>query len=209
MRRIALCAAVFLVVAVAAPAHATTTINSNGSQLEVNAEWFFEDAGTFVHGHAFARQVKNGSSFVEFFEGAATPIVCEDGSDGVHHELAFGSGTASVAVDKQYRTGSANGVIDVFVESFDACFGPFASPSNGGGGTVIQGVPISIHAVGTSNLVMSKSSSGFHIPSEVNENSRFDARQRFGTADVVWGDNARFAEFASIGKISWRFHSNS
>lgn len=209
MRRIALCAALFLVVGVAAPAYATTTFNTSGSQLEVSASWFFEEGGSFAHGNVWAAQVKGGGSHLEFFEGTSTPIVCEDGSEGVHHEFVFGSGPVTVVVDKQYRTGSATAVVDLFVDSFDECFGPLASPSNGGGGTVIPDVPISVDAVGTSNIAMSRSSNGFHIPGEVNEHSRFDARQRFGHADVTWGDNERFAESAAIGKISWRSHSNS
>lgn len=210
MRRIALCAALFLVVGAAAPAYATTTFNSTGSQVEVSAGWFMETgAGGFVHGSVFARKVKGGESFLEFFAGTTTPIVCPDGSDGVHHEFLFGSGPATVAVDNQYRTGSASAVIDLFLDVFDECFGPFASPSNGGGGVVMEDVPISIDAIGTSAIVMSRSSNSFHIPSEVNENSRFDARERTGTADVSWGDNSVSGADARIGKISWRFHSNS
>lgn len=208
MRKLFAFVVVFLVLAsYAGTAQARDVINSSGTQEEVSAGWFFEtDEGGFVSGNAYGANVKGGEMYLEFFEVTGTPIVCDDGTDGSRVEIVSGYGPATVEIDKRYRSGTASAVLDLFVETFDECF---FFPENGGGGTIIEDVPVSLSATATGDLRRSTSSSGFHIPSEENEHSRFDSRFREGTGVVNWGENQRIADFAQIGKVSSRFHLNN
>ena len=200
----------------AGTAQAREVINTSGSQEEVSVSWFSETGeGGFVAGSATGIAARDGEPFVTFYEDTFTPIVCDNGTPddptddftGYHYESVSGSGSGTVEIDKQYRSGSATAVLDLFVNSFDDCS---FYPENGGEGTIIEDVPVTISATATSALTRSTSSSGFHIPGEINDRFRFDSRYRTGDdGGVTWGDQERTAEFTQIGKISWRSHSNS
>lgn len=216
MRRFISVVSVIFVVSVgfASGAGAREVVNSSGSQEEISINWDFStEDGTFVFGSAQGIEPKGGEPFVNFFEQSVTEITCDNGTPddpdddflGARFEFVSGSGPGTVDIDGRYRSGSASAILDLFVDSFDDCF---FFPENGGGGTVIKDVPVSLSATATSSLIRSTNSSGFHIPSEVNENSRFDSRYRIGTGTATWGDNTQTG-FAQIGKTSWRFHSNS
>lgn len=200
----------------AGTAQAREVINTSGSQEEVSVSWFSETGdGGFVSGSATGIADRDGETFVFFFEDSYEPIVCDNGTpgdptddfSGYHYEFVNGSGPGTVEIDKKYRSGSATAVLDLFVDSFDDCF---FFPENGGGGTIIEDVPVTISATATSALARSTNSSGFHIPGEINDRFRFDSRYRTGEDGVVtWGDQERTADNTQIGKITWRSHTNS
>ncbi len=221
MRRVVMGAVLVLLLGGAPPAHARSVYNSGGSQEEAAAEWFHDlGGGGFVSGRAFAVKIKGGGSFLDLFEVTGTPITCDNGTPepdddfpGTHLEFFSGAGPANVRIDKQFRSAAASAMLDLTFDAFDHCsFFPEAEPTNGnggGGGVVVEGVLVEMSMTGTGPLTMSKSSSGFHIPGEVNEHSRFDSRWRDGNGVVSWLDQERIAPWGFIGKVSWRSHSNS
>ncbi len=203
-----------LTLGAAGAAGAIEVVNSNNSQKEVFVSWDFSTAdGTFVSGSVQGIHRRGGEPFVAVFEVSGTPIVCDNGTPddpsddfgGTHVEFLNGSGPGTVTIDGQYRAASASAVLDLFVDSFDDCF---FFPEHGSGGTVIEDVPVALEATATGPLARSTSSSGFHIPSEINETVRFDARFRTGTGTATVGEMDR-SGFAQIGKVSWRSHSNT
>lgn len=207
----ALCFVTVFFISLASPAGAREVINSSSSQEEVSVFWdMFMENGAFTSGSMFGVSPKNGEPYVELFEVSGTPITCDDGTPGTLVEFVFGSGPGTVTIDGRYRSASAEAVLDLFVESFEECFfgDGEVSPENGGGGTVIENVPVSLSAEGTSSLIRSKFSDSFHIPSDVNQNSSFEFRLREGDGTATFGDEER-SGFAQIGKVSWRFHSNT
>ncbi len=210
MRRTSFVALVLGLVALfATPAAAREIINGSQTMVQMQGYWssYDDTTGAYVDAGITATDY-GGEVWLDYYRFSSTPITCEDGASGWLNESLWASGPGTLEVDRKYASGTAAGTVTGWMDSWTDCwYGEEAVPQNGvPGGDVTFDVVA--HFTSTSPLIREKSASSFKIPGETNSHNTYSSTYRYGDVHATV-DGEMFSGFGQLGKVSWRYHSNT